>query len=141
MRRKKREYQVPKSCSLSTKVIGSLAQQTLLPWQRGRKSESGESCTMQLYCEAVCLDALHFDQWSCYVVHSLYTKPHYTYGISCRTVLFVARRWSCSVGFLCKHCQTMNIPAVQLADTAFTRLFLPLWVYTNLGQATLNVIP
>ena len=40
-----------------------------------REKESGESCAMQLYCAAY-LDTLRFDQQSCFVVHSLYTKPH-----------------------------------------------------------------
>ena len=43
-------------------------------------------------------------------------------GTSCRAVLFMATYWSCSVGLLYKLSWTMNIPAVQLANTAFTRL-------------------
>ena len=87
------------------------------------------------------LDAPRFDNWSCFVVHSLYTKPHYTYhmGASCRTVPFVAMHWSCSVGLLYKHCHTMNIPAVQLANTTFTRLFLPLWVSES-GAQNYNIV-
>ena len=47
-----------------------------------------ESCTMQLYCAAV-IGRTTFWPTVMFVVHSLYTKPHYTYHMgrtSCRVV-------------------------------------------------------
>ena len=67
----------------------SHAGQTLLHTQRGRKSLVEAvlcSCTAQPY-----LDALRFDQQSCLVVLSLYTKLHYTYHVA-----QAAQLWVCS---------------------------------------------
>ena len=103
----------------------SLAHQTLLP-KEGKslvKAVLG-SCTAWPY-----LAALHFDNQLCNCGPQFVYKPHYTYhvGASCRAMLLVVTHIGLVVWviLLCKHCayhcQTMNIPAVQLANTTFTR--------------------